>query len=237
MFRFCCIFLFFTLLGSKTFNAADVELDVVFSDSTVHCRYLYVISLGDNGLRDTIARFDSLSFNRHDRVSLFYPVNNYAKNMIAFADSQGVHTESEPFRISLLTRSAPAIFRVSIGNQQVTVAKRDYFHLQKDENLAFVFVMFATKVLIMLFLVMLSALPKRTIAISTGAFFASSLLNWFFPLHYLYSTLISLPAEYLLIALIGRKYISWLRAAILVLVVNIAGFGIIAFLYIVYMFW
>jgi hypothetical protein len=43
-------------------------------------------------------------------------------------------------------------------------------------------------------------------------------------------------AEYLLIAFVGRKFISRLRAAQLVLVVNTAGYGIIAFMYLIYVF-
>jgi len=242
MFRIFGIVFFVALLtssfGREHLEKTDVELDVVFVDTTFFVKYLYVISSEINGATgDTLALFDTLSFNRHDRVSLFYSVSNKRNSIISIVDSDGIQIESKPFRIRTTRRNLPAVFAVVVENRQVTVAKRDYLHFQKKGSLGFLVIFVSVKFLIMLCFVMLSTLPKRTIAVASIAFFASGVINWLIPHYFAYKILIYIPLEYLTILLIGRKFISWLPAAFLVLAVNISGLGVIALLYLIHMFW
>lgn len=117
----CIFFLFFTLLSENTFSNIDVELDVVFRDSTVQTRYLYVLCSDKN---DTVAVFDTLSFNGYDRVSLFYSVNGRNENMLAMLDSGGVQFESKPFTVSPRSN----IFSVIIDNRKISVEKKSYLY-------------------------------------------------------------------------------------------------------------
>jgi len=182
MFKFLNLFLLMLVCG-KAFTAVNVELDVVFRDcdSTLQCRYLYVLASGAGGTNDTIAAFDTLSFNGQNRVSLFFTANAGEKNVISIVDSSGLHIESNSFRIS----PRRTTFATFVGRQQIKVVHKS------------------------------GSLPVR-------------LLFWFF---------VAALVEYLLIALIGRKSISWLRAAVLVLAINITGFGILVVLYLGFVFW
>ena len=177
MFRIGALF-FLLLTCGRLFADVSVELDVAFGDSAIYCRYLYVLCPAANGTNDTLAVFDTLSFNGQNRVSLFYSVRSGCKNTLLLVDSAGVQLASNPFRIS----PRRTTFAVVVGRQQITVSGKTY-------------------------------------------------------LNYLFWFLIILLAEYLLIALVCRKSISWLRAALLVLLVNMAAFGIIVFLYLLYVFW
>jgi len=182
--KFLNIFLLLYLIYGKAFAAVHVELDIVFKDcdSTLQCRYfLYVLSSGVEGTTDTIAVFDTLSFNRQNRVSLFFTANTGEKNMLSLVDSGGLHIESNLFKIS----SRRTTFATVVGRQQIKVVHKS------------------------------GSLPVR-------------LLFWFF---------IAALVEYLLITIIGRKSISRLRAAMLVLAINIAVFGIIVVLYFGFLFW
>ena len=113
--------LFFTLLFGKTFSNIDVELDVVFRDSTVQCQYLYVLCSDKN---DTTAVFDTLSFNGYDRVSLFYSVKEDEKNKISIIYFGGAHLESKSFTVSPRTN----IFSVVVDKQQINVEKKNYLY-------------------------------------------------------------------------------------------------------------
>ena len=245
MLRICTLFLLLTFHGGMLFANIDVELDVVFKDTTVQCRYLYVLSQDRYEIRDTLAVFDTLSFKRNDRVSLFYTVENDKTNILLMVDSAGMVIESKPFRIFsgrvLRTRNAPAVFTVVIEHEKISVANKNYLYLKKNENLtsylAFLFIFLTVKLLITTYFVLLSALPKRIIAFASCFFILTAFIDWFIPLYYIYRFFITILAEFLLISVIGRKFISWLQAAMLILIVNIAGFGIIAFMYILYVFW
>ena len=222
----------------------DVELDVVFKDTTVQCRYLYVISLDRQGTGDTIAIFDTLSFKRHEGVSLFYSVENDETNILVIIDTAGMVIQSKPFRILsgkfIRNRNVPAVFTVVIGKEQIAVANKKYRYLESYENKSMYFVfmlLFITvKLLIAISFSLLSELHRRIILIASGAFLFTALMVWFIPLYHIYRLFITIFTEYLLIAVIGRKYISWLLAAILILIVNLAGFGIITLMYIFYVF-
>ena len=237
MLRISCILLYFSLLSGQAIKDQCVELDVVFNDSTMRCLYLYVICVDNNELRDTLAIFDSLSFNRQDRVSLFYKANNLEKKIISFIDCQGVDTHSKPYGISAFSRNTPALFSVILANQQVTIVERDFFYLLKKENLATLIIFYISKLLIISLFVTFSTLPKRTAAIASGSFLLSMAIYLLFPFYFVFNILIIIPVEYLFIALIGKKYISWLWAAFLVLGANIISYGIVAFLYYFYYFY
>jgi len=214
-----------------------VELDVVFRDSTVQCRCLYVLSPAADGTKDTLAIFDSLSFNGKNRVSLFYSVPYVEKNTLLMIDSAGMQVESNPFKPSPRRTS----FAVVIGRQQIEVFAKDYLYLRKNENeqsyFVFLLFFFIVKLIITVIFVFTSKLPGHIISIASGAFLISAFIDWLFPVNYLYRFLMIILAEYLLIALVGRKSISWLQTAMLVLIVNIAGFGIIGILYLLYVFY
>ena len=237
MLRKCIILVLLSLCG-KTFGGIDVELDVVFSDSIVQCRYLYVLAPVDaEGAGDTLAVFDTLSFNGQNRVSLFYSAKSDGKNMLSFVDSEGTHVESNRFSVS----SRSAVFNVIIGQEKIGVTRGSYLYPQKNEDersyFVFLVIFLAVKILLTFILIFSSKFPKRTIIISTGAYILSAFIEWQFPLHYLYRALLTLLLEYLMVAFVARKALSWIRVAFLILTVNLAGFGIIAFLYLFYVFW
>ena len=235
-----CIFgifyLMLTFYCSKTFGNIDVELDVAFRDS-VQCRYLYVLSPNVEGTNDTLVVFDTLSFNGQNRVSLFYPINSGRKNMLSIVDSDGLHIESNIFRIS----PQRTTFIVHVGQQQIKVNGGDYLYLLKNEDersyYIFLLIFFVVKIIIVAIFVFSSKQRKRLISIASGAFLLSAFAEWFLPIYYLYRFLIVVFIEYFLISIIGRKSISLLRAAVLVSMVNIIGFGIIALLYLGFVFW
>jgi len=236
MYRFFSFLLLIFTLG-QAFANINVELDVVFSDSTVNCRYLYVLATSATGTNDTIAVFDSLSFYGHKRVSLFYSVRSNIKNTLSLVDTAGVYVTSKPFKVS----PHRTTFLVDVGQQQIKVSLKDYLYPLKneDEQSYFVFltIFFVIKSLISIVFVFVTKQRKRIIAIAAGAFLLSAFIDWFLPVNYLYRLLMVILAEYLLIAFIGRKFISWLQAAMLILTVNLIGFGLIAGLYILYVFW
>lgn len=236
MFRICPLLLVLLLVRGNLFAGIGVELDVVFKDS-IQCRYLYVFSPNAKGTNDTLALFDTLSFKGQSRVSLFYSARSAGKNMLSIVDSGGVHIESKPFRVS----PQRTVFTVAAGQEQILVTGKDYLYPQKNEDersyYIFLLISFSVKILITAIFIFVSRLPKRIISIASGAFLLSVFIDWFLPVIYLYRFLIIMLAEYLLIALVGRKSVSRLRAALLVLVVNLTGYGIIAIMYLMYVFW
>ena len=236
MLRIGTVFLLWFVCG-KTLAGIDVELDVVFNALTVQCRYLYVLCADTKKTTDTLAIFDSLSFNRQNRVSLFYSASSTGENMLSMVDAEGTHVTSEPFNVSHLQ----TVFTVAVDRQHISVTGKNFLYPLKNEDkssfFVFLLIFFTVKILIATISIFISKLPKRIIPIAAGAFLLSVFIDWFFPFNYLYRFLIAMLIEYLIIALVGRKSISWLRAALLVVVVNMAGYGIIALLYIFYVFW
>jgi len=234
--KFGTLFLLMLACG-KMFAGIGVELDVAFKDTTVQCRYLYVLCPTTDGTNDTLAIFDSLSFNGKNRVSLFYSVRSSEKNTLLMIDSTGMKVESNNFKI--LPRRTT--FSVVVGQQRIEVVAKDYLHLRKNENeqsyYIFLLIFFVVKLIITVVFVLTSKLPGHIISIACGAFLLSAFIDWLFPINYLYRFLMIILAEYLMIAVIGHKSISKFRVAILVLIVNIAGFGIIDLLYLLYVFY
>jgi hypothetical protein len=236
MLRKSILILLLTLACGKVFAEIGVELDVVFNDSTVQCRYLYVLSPNAAGTNDTLAVFDTLSFNGQNRVSLFYTVGSEEKNILALVDSDGLHIKSNSFGIS----PQHTAFVVHVGQQQIKVAAKDYLYPLKNEDersyFVFLLIYFVVKIVISAIFIFSSKLPKRLIFIASGAFLLSAFVDWFLPIHYLYRFAAAALAEYLMIATFGRKSISWLQASALVVIVNVAGYGIIAILYLMFVF-
>ena len=152
-------------------------------------------------------------------------------------DSAGVQVVSKPFRVS----PHRTTFTVVVGQRKIKVTGKDFLYPQKNEDkrsyFVFLAIFLAIKILITVVFVFASKQCKRIISIASGAFLISAFIDWLVPLNYLYRFLLIILAEYLLIALIGRKSISRLRTAMLVLTVNMIGFGMIAILYILYVFW
>ena len=184
MFKFLNLFLLMLVCG-QAFASIDVELDVVFingDSSTLQCRYLYVLNQNAERTTDTIAVFDTLSFNGRNRVSLFFTAKAGEKNMLSLVDSCGQHIESNFFKIS--SRRTTYTVLIDHDQQQIKVVKK----------------------------------------------------FWFLPMHYLFCFLIIALVAYLLIALVGRKTISWLRTSVLVLIINLTCFVILAILYLTYQF-
>ena len=237
MLRINMMFLVLSLVCGKVFANIGVELDVVFRDSTVQCRYLYVLRPNTDRTNDTLAVFDTLSFSGQSRTSLFYSVSSKGKDMLSLVDSSGICIESKPFSVSPLH----TVFTVVVGQRQILVTGKDYLYPQRNEDersyFIFLFLFFSVKILITAIFNFVSKLHKRNISIAAGAFLLSAFAEWFLPLHYLYRFLITMLSEYMLIALVGRKSISRLRAAMLVLVVNFCGYGIIAILFLLFVFW
>ena len=237
MSRVCSLFLLLIFSCSELLANIGVELDVSFRDSTVQCRYLYVLSPNTGGTNDTLAVFDSLSFNGQNRVSLFYAASPAEDNMLLMADSSGMQIESKLFRVS----HRRTTFDVIVGKQQIKVTNKDYLYPQKneDERSYFIFltIFLVVKILITAIFVFTTEHPKRIVSIASGAFLLSAFVDWFFPLHYLCRFLITMVVEYLLIAFVGHRSISWLWSALLVLLVNVIGFGFITVLYLLYVFW
>lgn len=234
-----CSVLFFLLLliCGKVFADINVELDVIFRDSTIQCRYLYVLVPYAGGTNDTLAVFDTLSFNGQNKVSLLYSIRSDCKNILSLVDSTDTHVVSNAFRVS----RQHTCFNVIVEKQQIEVTGKDYLYLRKNEDersyYVFLLIFFAVKLLMTSIFIFISKLPKSIIFIASGAFLLSVFIDWLFPINYLYRFLMIILAEFLLITFAGFKYISWLRAALLVLAVNIAGYGVIVFLYLLYVFW
>jgi hypothetical protein len=229
--------LFLYIPNGKVLADFDVELDVFFKDSTLNGRYLYVLEFSQGKSADTLAVFDSLAFNRQDRISLFYNSEQIRETKLVYIDTSGLNLNSKIFKPS----PGRTTFAVSINRQNIKIVNKDFAYPQKNEDeqsyLYYLSIFVFVKILIAMVFIFASTLPKRLISISSGTFLLSVLIDWNLPLHYFIRFLITALAEFLLISLIGRKHISWLQSVLLVIIVNIAGFGIILGGYLLYVFW
>ena len=231
--RFCFVLLL-TLFCGKLYGSIDVELDVLFGDSTVNCRCMYVICIDDN---DTIAAFDTLSFFGYDRASLFYRMNGDGKDKLILLYNDSVLVESNIFEV--LARRA--VFDVVIWRDKISVSAKDYLYPRKNNNkysyFIYLLIFFAIKTLLTALYIFIIPLAKRNILIASGVFLISSLIDWSLPVHFFFRFVLTVALEYIMISLIGRKSITWGWSAVLVLLVNISGAGIIALLYFFFSFW
>jgi len=231
--RLKSLFFLSLLACGRLFANIGVELDVVFktdSDS-VQYKLLYVLA------GDTLAVFDSLHISGKERTSLFYFASADEKNVIVIVDAEGKSIQSKPFKLS----PRRTTFSVAVRQQSVDVVAKDFLYLRKyeEERSYYVFLMifFVTKFLLAVIFIFAAKIPKRNISTACGAFLLSAFIDWFLPLEHILRFLLVILSEYLLVALFGRRSISWLQTALLVIVVNMVGFGIIATLYLAYVFW
>ena len=232
---FTVIWLFFAL--GRAHAGVSVELDVVFNDTTIRRPSMYVLVPNAYGTNDTLAAFDSLSFYGLNRVSLFYTARSNQRNILSMVDSSGVYMESKPFRVS----PQRANFKVMVGQQHIKVSNKDFLYPQKNDDqrsyFAFLTIFLAIKILITAGFVFSSKQRKRIVIIALTVFLVSAFMDWFLPINYVYRLLTMMLSEFLLIALVARKSILWRQAALLVLTVNSLGFGLIAILYLWFVFW
>jgi hypothetical protein len=235
--QICAVF--FLLFGSsgKAFADFGVELDIVFKDSTNRYQFLHVLGTEPDNAGDTLAVFDTLSFNRQRRVSLFYTVSAASENIISVVDTAGKITVSKPFDVSPRQTTFVAV----VDAHQIKVAGKDYLYPRKNEDphsyFYFLLIFFIVKVVITAIYIFTSKLPERLIFIASGAYLLSAFIDWFLPLQYLFRFLAIVLIEFLLIALFGRKAASPLRIGLLIIVVNAVGFGFIILTYLLYVFW
>ena len=228
------LILFLLFACGTTFANIDVELDVILGDSTVQCRYLYVLSPAESaGRYDTLVAFDTLSFNAQRRMSLFYSVKTDKEHILSIVDSAGMFIESKPFAVT----SQRAAYTVVVDREKISVTSNDYYYPQQNEDFIYLMVFFGVKFLMTIIFVMSSKFPKRIVSIASGAFLLSALIDLHFDISYLYRFLLILLADYLLIAFVARKSISPLWASIFVLTVNLAGYGVAMFLYLFYVYY
>ena len=228
-----CKLLLLTLFCGNVFAEIDVELDVV---TNVQCKYLYVISKDIKENRsDTIARFDSLSFNEM-RASLFYTVRKRGVNIISIVDFDGATIESKPFKVS----RGNNVFSVIVEQQSIKINRKNYLYPLKNDDdksyYVFLLIFFTVKMLIAVVFIFLAKLPKLNIVTASGAFLLSAFIDWLLPINYLWRILLMIVTEFLLIAFFGRERITPLGTLKLVLVINAIGFGIISLLYFSYTF-
>jgi len=138
-------------------------------------------------------------------------VENAGKNKLSMTDFNGLQFESKPFIVSLQR----SLFMITVDQQQISVAKKNFIYPKKTENeksyFVFLLIFFFVKVFISTILILFSKFPKRVIAIVSGAFLISSFIDWYFPVYYLYRLVITMLVEYILIAIVGRKHISCYR--------------------------
>ena len=237
MMRHCILCFLFSLACGRLSAGVDVELDVAFGDSTFRCKCLYVLRSGADGASDTLAVFDTLSFSRQNRISLFYTAPAGRENMISAVDSGGNVRTSSLFGIS----PQRTTFTVFIGPQNIRVSVRDYLYPLKNEHkesyFFFLLIFFAVKICLAIACIFVAKLSKRLIPVAAGTFLLSAFIDWLLPMNYIFRFLLVMTVEFLLITMGGRKHVSLLRAALLAPVVNVVGFGIIAAAYLFYVFW
>ncbi len=235
--RLGVVLLLLSALCEKALAGFGVELDMVFKDSTYQCHFLYVLSPNSTGTNDTLVSFDSLAFNRQQRVSLFFNIPQEQKIKLLMYDTDGHVLESKLFKAS----PQRTIFRVTVHQHRVKITHKDFLYPQKNEDTKsyffFLWIFFVFKMLVSGIYILAARLPLRLMAVTSGTFLLSSLVDWFLPLSYIYRLCITALFEFLIIAFVGRKSISWIRVAILVFILNITGFGLIFFSYLWYVFW
>ncbi len=234
----CALVVLFAVLCGKSFAGIEVELDVTFPDSTRHPQFLYVLGFESEANADTLAVFDSLSFTGHHQISLFFTVPHKQEiQLVTVVNGDDQGTESRLFKVSFWRTT----FVVSIDEYQIDVMLKDYLYPQKNEDdysyFWFLLIFVVVKTFIAVIFLVLRKMPKRLIPISSGTFMLSAFIDWFIPLNYVIRFLITTLVEFLLIALVGHKSISWLQTALLIIIVNVVGFGLIFIAYFGYVFW
>ena len=230
------IFLLFVLC-EKNVSGIGVELDVTFADSTLHPCVLYALSSPLEGVVDTLAIFDSLSFSGLQPVSLFFDISRKQEIQLKLVGTNYLIVQSKLFQVS----PRKTIYAVSIDAEQINLSHRDFLYLKKKDSynsyFFFLLIFFVVKTIIAAIYIAIERLPKRLILFLSGIFLLTAFIDWFVPLDYMIRFFIIALAEFFLIALTGRKFISWKQISLLIITVNIVGFGLIFAIYSGYIFW
>jgi hypothetical protein len=220
---FCC----------GTTNGRHIELEVISHDS-LSFRYLYVLDAGNN---DTLAVFDSLYVGGAKRNTLYFSANKAQNIRLLLLTTAWQRIESASFAVSA---RHPA-FAVTIDDLQMNVAGKDFRYPQKNEDdnsyWMFLLIFFAVKILISTAYIYALNLPRSLLYSVSGVFLLSSLIYWSLPVYYLFRILTMLVFEFGLLFLTERKKLPLLHNALLVIAENIAGVGLIEFVYLFYVFW
>jgi hypothetical protein len=227
--RIFFLLLFLFVFGGLYANI-ETEFEIVIVDSIPQYRYLSIVSLESN---DTL-RFDPINFNAQERVNLFFKNVFSGKSILLLTDYQGQTISSKPFKISNKRNE----FLVFVQSSTIDVTNKTFLYPLKNENknsyYVFLLLFFVVKMLISYIFISISKLQKRIIFVAAGTFLISSFIDWIFPINYVIRFVLTAIIEYLLITVAGAGLISWKKSCALILVVNIIGFGIIAFAYTLY---
>ncbi|MDR1866325.1 MAG: hypothetical protein LBR08_12235 [Bacteroidales bacterium] len=215
------------------FAAEEVELEVVFPDDAAQCRFLYV--LAETG-GDTLAVFDTLSFGRQRRSSLFFPMPRRQSVKLVAVTAGGRHLESRPARVS----SHRTTFLATVGDDAIHLSVKDFLYPRKNDSeqayLVFLLIFFAVKLSLAALFAVVFRLPKTALYAVCGMFMISGLIEWNLPLDYLLRMLVLIALEWIFISIGARKIISPRQTLAMVTTVNIAAFGLIAAVYLAYVF-
>jgi hypothetical protein len=223
----------FLLSCGTSFAGFNIELDVFSQENAASVRFLHVLAAHN----DTLTVFDSLAFGKQNRSSLFFatPQPQTIKIVALTTDEQSV--ESEWFEVS----PRRTTLLVTIQNDKIDVSAKDFRYPRKNENensyFVFLLIFLLVKLLITILYMSAFRMPKQLIQSISGAFLFSGVIDWIFPVSYLFRILMIMFVECFLIYFSSRKVISLLQTAILSIVVNIAGSGLIALIYMAYVFW
>jgi hypothetical protein len=224
-------------LSCKIFAGFTIELDVTFNEDSLHYQNIFVIAPDMEEAGDTITIFNSMAFKGQLQTSLFFTASQKQEIKITAVTSDGKEAESRSFQIS----PQRSTFSVLIDAEKIKVRTKDFLYPQKndDEKSYFVFLLifFIVKLLIACIYIFLTKLPKRLISISAGIFLFSGFFEWVLPVNYLIRFFIIALIEFLLIIIFAKKDLTWIQSIILIIIVNLAGFGIIVLSYLIYVFW
>lgn len=225
------------VLCGNIFAGLNAELDVVFEEPGQQCRFMYILSPDIEGKSDTLAIFDSLAFNRQQRVSLFFPIPQKREIKVSILTAGGQRMESGLFGVS----PRQTTFAVSVNSKRIKITGKDFLYPQKNEDersyVIFSLIFFIVKMLISSVYISVTRLPKPLLAITSGIFILSAFIDWFFPMNYYCRFLFAALFETLLLKVAGRASITWRHTILLATIVNIIGFGIIFALYFMYVLW
>ncbi|MDR0713574.1 MAG: hypothetical protein LBF89_04855 [Bacteroidales bacterium] len=207
-----------------------VELNVAACD-TIRYRFLYVINTAGN---DTIAAFDSLSFDRKENSLYFNCEDEPTLRICIVTDRQSAVSES------FTVFSQHTLFYVSLQDDMVNVSIENFQYPQNEENksayFVFLLIFFTVKWSISATYIFVMRLPKRLLSVAAGTFLLSAFIDWYLPVNYLFRLPILAFAECGLF-LTAWKILPLKHNILMVSGANIAGFGLIILLYLLFIFW
>ena len=228
-----CLWIFILLAGCWNASALSIELDIMFTDSARHYQYLCILDRNN----DTLSISDSLAFNGTEGVSLFYQIAPEKEIKISATDTDNHSIESPFFKVS----SRRTTFLVVFQDQYIDVSVKDFLYPIKGDKeesyLWFLLIFFVVKFIIALIYILANRIPASSLYIVAGVFILSSFISWLVPLNYIIRLGIVVLTEFTVIILFTWKKTSILHISLLVLINNLASFGLISFMYLLYTFW